>query len=149
MKNKVIIDTLKISIHKYKHLLHIIKKQIIQSLILIKNGYDFRLAILCDIESNFPRSTIFPHPFGIVIRKNTVIGENCIIHQNVTIGQRKTEPEAAIIGNDVDIGANAIILGPVSIGNNSIIGGGAIVLDDVPENTTYVSVFESRYIQKQ
>lgn len=113
---------------KYKHMLYIIKKQIIKSLVLIKNGSDFRLALLCDIEANIPKNTIFPHPFGIVIRKNTVIGENCVIHQNVTIGQRRTEQEAAIIGNNVDIGANAIILGPVSIGNHSKIGGGLLFL---------------------
>lgn len=105
-------------------MLYIIKKQIFQSLILIKNGFDFRLALLCDIEANIPKSTIFPHPFGIVIKKNTAIRENCAIHQNVTIGQRRTEQKAAIIGNNVDIGANAIVLEPVSIGNNSKTGGG-------------------------
>lgn len=147
LKNEIGIDTLKIFITKYKHMLYIIKKQIFQSLILIKNGSDFRLALLCDIEADFPKSTIFPHPFGIVIRKNTAIGENCVIHQNVTIGQRRTEQEAAIIGNNVDIGANAIILGPISIGNNSKIGGRVLFLR-MCLKTLLTSLFSSVDIYK-
>ena len=59
-------------------------------ILCIRKGFDVRLALLCDIDfESIPKSTSFSHPFGIVIRAKTPIGEGCIIRQNVTIGQRK------------------------------------------------------------
>lgn len=54
----------------------------------------------------------------------------------VTIGVERTG--VPVIGDNVTIGAGAIILGGVRIGNNVNIGAGAIVVDDVPDNTTVV-----------
>ncbi len=110
-----------------------------------KNDFPARLA-LCEFDiKDIPKSTYFPHPIGIVIRAGTKIGEKCIIRQNVTIGIRKDELNEgpAKIGNNVILGANAVILGPVTIGNNAIIGAGSIVLIDIPENQVYVSKFLS------
>lgn len=105
----------------------------------LKKDFPLRL-LLCDIDlKEIPTSTIFSHPIGIVIRSGTIIGENCSIHQNVTIGQRRSEEERTIIGNKVIIGAGAIILGGVTIGNNSTIAAGSIVLDDIPSNCVYIS----------
>lgn len=71
------------------------------------------------------------------------LSENCVIRQNVTIGQKNREDESAVIGNKVDIGAGAIILGPVNIGDDCIIAAGAIVLESVPPRSTYYSKFTS------
>ena len=79
----------------------------------------------------------FPHPVGIVIVRDVVIGKNCTIYQNVTIGKKKYgffEDKNTVIGDNVTIFANACIIGNVSIGDNAIIGAGAIVLEDVPAN---------------
>ena len=79
----------------------------------------------------------FPHPVGIVIVRDVVIGKNCTIYQNVTIGKKKYgffEDKNTVIGDNVTIFANACIIGNVNIGDNAIIGAGAIVLDDVPAN---------------
>jgi serine O-acetyltransferase len=79
----------------------------------------------------------FPHPVGIVIARDVVVGKNCTIYQNVTIGKKKYgffEDKNTVIGDNVTIFANACIIGNVNIGDNARIGAGAIVLEDVPAN---------------
>ena len=71
---------------------------------------------------------------GIVIHARTVIGMNCMIGQNVTIGGKSGWYEVPIIGDNVEISAGARILGPIKIGSNVIIGANAVVVKDVPDN---------------
>jgi len=71
---------------------------------------------------------------GIVVHARTVIGKNCMIGQGVTIGGKSGWYEVPVIGNNVEINAGARILGPVRIGNNVIIGANAVVVKDVPDN---------------
>ena len=105
----------------------------------VKKRFPLRL-LLCDVNCReIPESTWFGHPYGITIRDGTRFGKNCTVRSNITIGQKSTEEERAIIGNNVQIGAGAIILGPVHIGDNAIIAAGSVVLTDVPPNTTYIS----------
>ncbi len=112
-------------------------------LLCIVRRFPVGVAIFCDVPiSSIPRSTKFIHPFGIVIRGGTVIGENCTIRQNVTIGQKRQENGHATIGKNVEIGAGAIILGDLTIGDNCFIGAGAIVLRNVPDNTIVVGVYK-------
>jgi serine O-acetyltransferase len=80
-----------------------------------------------------------PHPNGIVIHPQAVIGPNCLIFQQVTIGMLD-DSAAPRIGGHVDIGAGAKILGAVSIGHHAKIGANAVVLSDVPEGATAVGV---------
>ena len=99
---------------------------------LIRKRFPLRLA-LCHIWfEDVPKSTVFPHPYGITIRVGTKIGNHCVIMQNVTIGQRWVENEFAEIGNGVMIGTGAILIGPVKVGNGAWIGAGSVVLEDVP-----------------
>lgn len=84
-----------------------------------------------------------PHLIGIVISENAVIGENCTIFQNVTIGASEKangNRNAPRIGNNVYIGAGAIIIGPIIIGNDVNIGAGAIVTRDVPDQCTVIGI---------
>lgn len=75
-----------------------------------------------------------PHgPYGIIIGHHVEIGANCIIYQQVTIASTKVK-----IGDNVLIGAGAIILNNVNIGNNVKIGANAVVVEDVPDDTTVV-----------
>ena len=71
---------------------------------------------------------------GIVVHARTVIGKNCMIGQGVTIGGKSGWYEVPVIGDNVEISAGARILGPVHIGNNVIIGANAVVVKDVPDN---------------
>lgn len=81
---------------------------------------------------------MLPHPNGIVIHKDAVIGPNCLIFQQVTIGTNgKGVPH---IGGHVDIGAGARIIGPITIGDHARIGANAVVTHDVPSGRTAVGV---------
>jgi serine O-acetyltransferase len=82
---------------------------------------------------------LLPHPNGVVIHPAAVVGANCLIFQQVTIGQG-SRPGLPIIGGHVDIGAGAKILGGISIGNHAKIGANAVVLQDVPEGATAVGI---------
>lgn len=75
---------------------------------------------------------------GIVIHNDTKIGDNCVIAQNVTIGRKFRDRNVPIIGNDVYIGANSVVVGEICIGNNVIIGAGSFVDKNIPDNTTVV-----------
>lgn len=78
------------------------------------------------------------HGLGVVMHKNTVIDKNCCIRQHVTIaGGRGGVP---IIGDNVEINAGAVIVGPVHIGNYVRIGANAVVIQDIPDNSTAVGV---------
>lgn len=77
---------------------------------------------------------------GIVIHKRCVIGKNCHISQNVTIGGTSEIFEVPILGDNVNVGAGANIIGPVHVGNNVIIGAGAVVISDIPDNAVVVGV---------
>lgn len=72
-----------------------------------------------------------PHPAGIVIHPQAVIGVNCQIMQHVTVGVGG-KPGLPQIGGHVDLGAGACVLGPVEIGNHAVVGAMALVIKDMP-----------------
>ncbi|MBV5327323.1 MAG: serine acetyltransferase, partial [Chlorobium sp.] len=69
-----------------------------------------------------------------------IIGNDCIIRQGVTIGNRYIHAphDAPILGHHVNVGAGAKILGKITLGNNAAIGANAVVLHDVPEGAAAV-----------
>jgi len=93
----------------------------------------------CEVEIG--RNFVIDHFGGIVISGYARFGDNCRIRNGVVVGLRRVdEPSAPVIGDNVDIGAGAKILGPISIGNNVAIGANAVVLDDVPDNCVAAGV---------
>lgn len=75
------------------------------------------------------------HPFGTIINAKS-IGENFIFRNNTTIGNKdKDQEKRPIIGDNVELGSNVIIIGDVSIGDNVTIGAGSVVVKDIPSNT--------------
>jgi len=80
--------------------------------------------------------------FGdIIISGDTVIGDDVVIRNGVTIGLRRTGVRGAPrIGNRVDIGAGAKILGDITIGDDVAIGANAVVLKDIPANSIAVGI---------
>jgi serine O-acetyltransferase len=81
------------------------------------------------------------HFGGIVVSGYAEFGDDCVIRNGVTVGLRSVqEPVAPRIGNNVDIGAGAKILGNVRIGNNVRVGANAVVLRDVPDDCTAVGI---------
>lgn len=78
-----------------------------------------------------------PHGLnGIIVSHNAVIGRNCTIFHQVTIGEGKGG--APVIGDNVLIGAGAKVIGGIRIGSNVRIGAGCVVAQDVPDDTTVV-----------
>jgi putative colanic acid biosynthesis acetyltransferase WcaB len=96
----------------------------------------------------YPESIIGPglqlmHIHSLVVHPNTIIGKNCTLRQSTTIGVKlkadgNITSSTPIIGDNVDIGANSVLLGPINIGNNAIIGAGAVVIRDIPANSIAV-----------
>jgi serine O-acetyltransferase len=92
-------------------------------------------------EAQIGRNFVIDHFGGIVISGYAKFGDNCRIRNGVVVGLRRVdEPRAPIIGNDVDIGAGAKLLGPISIGNNVAIGANAVVIGDVPDDCVAAGV---------
>jgi serine O-acetyltransferase len=80
-----------------------------------------------------------PHPYGIVIHRNVVIGSRVTVMHQVTIGnQHPSDPGAPVIEDNVCIGAGAKILGAVRIGHGATVGANAVVTRDVPSHCTVV-----------
>jgi serine O-acetyltransferase len=81
------------------------------------------------------------HFGGIIISGDAVLGDDCIVRNGVTVGLKHTGHRGSpILGDRVDIGAGAKILGPIRIGDDVIIGANAVVLTDVPPNSLAVGV---------
>lgn len=80
------------------------------------------------------RRVIVEHQSGIVVHGCSRIGDDCILRQGVTLGNRNLERplEAPTLGARVNVGAGAKILGAVTIGDDAVIGANAVVLIDVP-----------------
>jgi len=91
---------------------------------------------------NLGRRVIIEHQGAIVIHGNCSIGDDCLIRQGVTMGNRYLERpyDAPKLGNRVNVGAGAKLFGNISIGNNTNIGANAVVLCDVPDGATAVGV---------
>ncbi len=82
------------------------------------------------------------HGMGVVIGETTEIGDNCTIYQGVTLGGTGKDigKRHPTIGDNVMIGAGAKVLGPVKIGSGSKIASNAVVIREVPENSTAVGI---------
>lgn len=89
-------------------------------------------------DTVFEGVPVLPHGLhGIFISRYAVIGENCRIYQNVTIGE--VNRKAPVIGNHCLIGAGAVIVGDIKIGDHVKIGAGAVVNMDVSDYCVVVS----------
>ncbi|MEP7338957.1 MAG: serine acetyltransferase [Acidobacteriota bacterium] len=92
-------------------------------------------------EVSLGRRFRIEHFGGIIISGDAVFGDDVVIRNGVTVGLRRTGVRGApVIGNRVDIGAGAKILGDIRIGDDVAIGANAVVLTDVPSNSIAVGV---------
>lgn len=88
------------------------------------------------------RRLVIDHGVGVVIGETTEIGDDVLIYQGVTLGGtgKDVGKRHPTVGNNVMISAGAKVLGPFKIGDNSRIAAGAVVLEEVPPNSTVVGV---------
>lgn len=90
-------------------------------------------------SANLGENVNFGHPMGIVIHQDSIIGDGTIIYQNVTIGRKDTSNQGApVIGKNCIIGAGAAIIGEIVIGDNVKVGANAVVNKNIPDNCTVV-----------
>ncbi len=82
------------------------------------------------------------HGMGVVIGETAEIGDNCTIYQGVTLGGtgKDVGKRHPTLGDNVMVGSGAKVLGPVNIGSNSKVASGAVVLDDIPSESTAVGI---------
>lgn len=76
------------------------------------------------------------HGQGLVVNTGTVLGANVMLRHNVTIGNIRRGPgdttACPVIGDDVEFGAGAVVVGPITVGDGALIGANAVVSHDVP-----------------
>ncbi|MET0545103.1 MAG: serine acetyltransferase [Caulobacterales bacterium] len=107
----------------------------------VRNNYGIELYA----TSKIGRWVLIGHQNGIVIHRFATIGDHCLIRQGVTFGEAGIGRDnfadglGPVVGNGVDIGAGAVIIGNVKIGDEVRIGPNAVVMTDVPAHATVLA----------
>ena len=119
----------------YKHKLYFLARLISQEAVK-KTGIEIHPG------ATIGRRLVIDHGVGIVIGETAEIGDDVLIYQGVTLGGtgKDVGKRHPTIGNNVMISAGAKVLGPFKIGDNSRVAAGAVVLEEVPPNSTVVGV---------
>lgn len=92
-------------------------------------------------ETRVGRRLLIEHFGGIIISGDSVIGDDVVIRQGVTLGLRhRGVAGAPTLGNRVEVGAGATLLGPIHIGDDAVIGANAVVLSNVPAGALAVGI---------
>lgn len=88
------------------------------------------------------RRVVFEHQGAIIIHGRAEIGDDCVIRQGVSLGNRYLDRpcEAPVLGKGVNVGAGAKLLGKVTVGDGASIGANAVVVSDVAPGTTVVGI---------
>lgn len=88
------------------------------------------------------RQVVIEHQGGIVVHGASVIGDRCILRQNVTLGIRRMDAldDAPILENGVQLGAGAVVLGRITLGAGALVGANSVVLHDVPAGALAIGV---------
>lgn len=97
---------------------------------------DWILGIELPWNTQVGRGLQLQHGRGLVVNFQTVIGNDCVLRNTTTMGNKKLRngaySQAPKIGDRVDVGAHTVIIGAVTIGDDVVIGAGAVVVKDVP-----------------
>ena len=103
-----------------------------------RNGYGIELPYSATVG----RRVVFEHQHGIVVHGHCRIGDDCVLRQGVTLGNKTMDRpyDAPTLGDRVNVGAGAKILGAVTIGDDAQIGANAVVVKDVPAGSMAVGV---------
>jgi serine O-acetyltransferase len=104
----------------------------------VRNHYGIELPY----SAKLGRRVVIEHQGDIVIHGSCTIGDGCVIRQGVTLGNRHMNRpfDAPQLGNDVNVGAGAKILGKVTVGEHANVGANAVVCKDVPAFATVTGI---------
>lgn len=88
------------------------------------------------------RRLFIDHAMGVVIGETTIVGDDCVLYQGVTLGGtgKETGKRHPTLGNRVTVGTGAKVLGNITVGDDVKIGGNSVVVKDVPANSTVVGI---------
>jgi serine acetyltransferase len=86
------------------------------------------MGIELDYKTTVGPGLALQHGVGLVVHQQAVIGSGCTLRNGVTIGERPPREGVPVLGDGVDVGVNAVILGPVTIGKGSVVGAGSVVI---------------------
>jgi len=127
-------------LHRLAHFLWSIKLK------LIARIFSHLARILTGIEihpgAQIGRRFFIDHGMGVVIGETAIIGDDCTLYHGVTLGGTtwKKGKRHPTLKNNVVIGAGAKVLGPITLGNNSKVGSNAVVVTDIPNESTAVGI---------
>ena len=127
-------------LHRFAHKLNYWKIPFIPR--LISNISRFFTGIEIHPAARIGRRFFIDHGMGVVIGATTIIGDDVLLYQGVTLGGTGNEhgKRHPTLGNNIVVGSGAKVLGNITIGSNSRIGAGSVVIDDVPENSTVTGI---------
>ena len=127
-------------LHRFAHFLWSIKLK------LIARIFSHLARILTGIEihpgAQIGRRFFIDHGMGVVIGETAIIGDDCTLYHGVTLGGTtwKKGKRHPTLKDNVVIGAGAKVLGPITLGNNSKVGSNAVVVTDIPNDSTAVGI---------
>lgn len=126
--------------HKLSHRLYLKKRYFAAR--LVSQTARFLTGIEIHPGAVIGRGMFIDHGSGVVIGETAEIGDNCTIYQGVTLGGtgKDTGKRHPTLGNNVMIGAGAKVLGPFKIGDNAKIAANAVVLEEIPPDSTAVGI---------
>ena len=126
--------------HRFAHFFYKIKLKFIAR--LLSQLARFFTGIEIHPGAQIGKGLLIDHGMGVVIGETAEVGDNCTIYQCVTLGGtgKDVGKRHPTIGNNVMIGSGAKVLGPFKVGDNSKIAANAVVLNEVPPNSTCVGV---------
>ena len=127
-------------LHRIAHKLNYWKIHLIPR--MISNISRFFTGIEIHPQARIGRRFFIDHGMGVVIGATTIIGDDVLLYQGVTLGGTGNEhgKRHPTLGNNIVVGSGAKVLGNIEIGSNSRIGAGSVVVDSVPENSTVVGI---------
>lgn len=127
-------------LHRIAHKLNYWKIPLIPR--MISNISRFFTGIEIHPQARIGHRFFIDHGMGVVIGATTIIGDDVLLYQGVTLGGTGNEhgKRHPTLGNNIVVGSGAKVLGNIEIGSNSRIGAGSVVVDSVPENSTVVGV---------
>ena len=107
---------------------------------LIYKNYKIKYGVDMPAKLRIGKGVIIEHLGGITINPDVVIGNNICIYNGVTIGVEKRGKRVGcpVIGDEVWIGANSVVVGGIKVGNNVLIAPGSFVNFDVPDNSIVI-----------
>ena len=126
--------------HRVAHRLNYWKIPLIPR--ILSNISRFFTGIEIHPAARIGRRFFIDHGMGVVIGATTIIGDDVLLYQGVTLGGTGNEhgKRHPTLGDNIVVGSGAKVLGNIEIGSNSRIGAGSVVVDSVPENSTVVGI---------